>query len=449
MRGFFNFIFSKIFLCLLFIAVYIAGIILLCLCLPAFLSLGAAALSAFIFTAAAAVKAASGGYPAEFRCAWLLAIAALPVIGAAAYFITLYKPRPCENTLEYGGTTGCTECAYFDDGGDFFAAVCRAADGARKKIYLQFYIISGGEVFSSLCAKLEGALARGVDVRIMTDALGSALHMPKRQLKQLKKMGARVKIFNRLVPPPLSRLNFRDHRKIAVFDGDIAFSGGMNLADEYAGITAPHGHWKDSAFMVRGNAAAFFEALFLSAWSGCSALALPPPAEGESPFTPVFDCPPAQSGGASRALVRAISCAKERVWALTPYLCPDERVFSALVGAAERGVEVAIIVPAVPDKKSAYAVTCDCAARLEERGVEVYAYTPGFMHAKAVICDGECFLGSYNLDCRSLWLNYECGAFFSGDIARAAAEDFEKCRALSAPHAGRKRKAARLLSPLA
>ena len=140
---------------------------------------------------------------------------------------------------------------------------------------------------------------------------------------------------------------------------------------------------------------------------------------------------------------------RARVWIFTPYLCPDERIFAALCDAAARGVDVKILVPAVPDKKSAYAITLDCTARLVRRGVKVYAYTPGFMHAKAVICDGGCFLGSYNLDCRSLWLNYECGARFKDGITDDVARDFEGCLALSAPIEGRKRRLARLLSPLA
>lgn len=448
MRGFFKFIFSKLFVCILLIAAYVCAIIFICMLLPAILSLGAAVLGAFALAAAAAIKAAAGDYPAEFRCAWLLVIAALPVLGAAAYFITIYRPRPPEATVCCGGATGYRSCRYFSDGAQFFEALFEAAENASKRIYIEFYILAGGKIFDRLCAVLERALARGVEVKIMTDALGSALRLPKRQLKRLKRLGAAIKIFNRLVPPPLSRLNFRDHRKIAAIDGTVALCGGMNIADEYANLTRPHGQWKDSAFLVTGGAALFFEELFLAAWRG-GAPAPQPPVSGENEMLPVYDSPPAVRGRASALLCREIARANRRIWIFTPYLCPDERVLAALGDAVCRGVDVKILLPAMPDKRSAYAITRDCAARLEARGADIYAYTPGFMHAKAVICDGKCFLGSYNLDCRSLWLNHECGALFAGEMAEAAARDFEACLALSERFTGRRQKLARLFSPLA
>lgn len=449
MRGFFKFIFSKLFVCILLIAAYVCGIIFICMLLPAVLSLGAAVIGAFILTAVAAVKAAAGDYPAEFRCAWLLTIAALPVLGAAAYFITMYRPRPAENTHCRNGLTGYRSCRYFGDGPQFFDALCEAADGATKRIYIEFYILAEGKTFDRLCAVLERALARGVEVKVMTDALGSALRLPKRQLKKLKMQGAEIKIFNRLVPPPLSRLNFRDHRKIAAIDGEVALCGGMNIADEYANLTRPHGQWKDCAFMVTGGAALFFEGLFLAAWRGGDVPAPRPPAKGERAMLPVFDSPPASRGRASELLCREIARADRRVWIFTPYLCPDERIFAAIADAACRGVDVKILLPAIPDKKSAYAITRDCAARLKARGADIYAYTPGFIHAKAVICDGRCLLGSYNLDCRSLWLNHECGALFTGEMVESAARDFEACLALSERFNARRQKLAKLFSPLA
>ena len=434
---------------MLLIAAYIGGIIFLCLILPAVFSLGAAVAGAFLLAAAAALKAALGNYPAEFRCGWLLVIAALPVLGAAAFFITLYRPGKCKRTVYRGGAAVCASFSYFADGSAFFDALNDAVAGAGSKVYLEFYIVAKGAVCDRLCAALEGALRRGVEVKIMTDALGSALRLPKRQLKRLKKLGADIKIFNRLVPPPLSRLNFRDHRKIAVIDGKVAFSGGMNIADEYANLTRPHGHWKDSAFAVTGQAARFFEELFMAAWRGGGRMDELPPEQDGIAMAPVFDDPPLDCGRASALLCREIARANGRVWIFTPYLCPDERFFAAIADAAERGVDVKILLPAVPDKRTAYAITGDCAARLAARGAHLYAYTPGFMHAKAVICDDGCFLGSYNLDCRSLWLNRECGAYFRGQPAEEVARDFEACLALSQPFEGRKRKLARLFSPLA
>lgn len=513
MRGFFNFIFSKLFLCLLIIAAYVAGFVILCLIAPAILSIGAAAAGALALTVFAALSACLSPRPAEFRALWLTAVAALPLFGPALYFAASIKRRgrTAAQLPAYSG-----KMRYFEEGEEFFAALRAAIDGAQREVLIEFYIIAAGSVFDELSSSLGEALRRGVEVRIITDGLGSALRLPKRQLKRLKELGAEVKIFNRLVPPPLSRLNTRDHRKIAAIDGNVAFFGGMNIADEYAARTRPYGHWKDSAFMLEGEGAIYFKELFYSMWRGRDYAptrrraaeadgelrsfsahaddkkALPPqygatkggsplkganfsplsddgsaenknklppqyaadnaiflPSESGEAIMPVHDSPFEGSGRASRALCREIFRANERVWIFTPYLCPDERIFEALCDAAERGVDVKIIVPKVPDKRSAYAVTADFAARLCMRGVKVYAYTPGFMHAKAALCDGVCFAGSYNLDCRSMWLNCECGAFFSGGAAGAVARDFEGCLALSAPFKGKLSRAARLLYPLA
>lgn len=450
MRGFFGFIFSRLFLCIAIIAAYVTGIVFLCLYLPTLVSVGAAAAGAFALSASAALKAASGSYPAEYRCSWLFFIAAFPVVGAAVFFASISRRTPPWGHLTVRGTA-CGNCRYFSDGSRFFEELYSAVDGAQKSIYLEFYIIAEGEIFEGLIKRLRLAIRRGVEVKIMTDGLGSALRLPSKKLRKLRKEGAQFKIFNGLIPPPLSRLNFRDHRKIAVIDGRIAFSGGINIADEYADITRPHGKWKDCAFAVDGSAATFFNELFLSCWEGDRECDLPRCVGDE--IVPVYDCPPRHIGCGSATLLRAIYSANRRVWAFTPYLCLDERLFAAFESAAKRGADVKIIIPAIPDKKATYMLTCDCAARLAERGAEVYVYTPGFMHAKAVICDDGCFLGSYNLDFRSLWLNSECGAYFSGGPTQEVAADFIQCLRLSSPfRASRKRwvfKAFRLFGPLA
>lgn len=450
MRGFFSFVFSRLFISFLLLAAYIAGIILLCIYLPSVLSVGAAAAGTFILSSAAALRAMSSRHPAEYRCGRLFLIAALPLVGAALYFASALRKNPDWGHLEVSGEAR-GNCRYYPDGSEFFDDLFAAVEGAKESVYLEFYIFSDGQVFGRLYTLLTDALKRGVEVKIIADALGCALRLPKKKFRALRRAGAGIKIFNGLFPPPISRLNYRDHKKIAVIDGVIAFSGGINIADEYADITRPHGKWKDCAFRTDGSAAMFFNELFLSCWEGDRECVLPPSA-GDI-IIPACDCPPEHTGRGSAAIARAIYAAERRVWAFTPYLCLDERLFAAFEDAVRRGADVKIIIPAVPDKKAAYALTCDCAARLKERGADIYVYTPGFMHAKAVICDDDCFLGSYNLDFRSMWLNSECGALFKGGITRDVAADFTECLRLSSPFDVKPKrwaaKAFRLFGPLA
>lgn len=457
MRGFFNFVFSRLFLCLLVIAAYLAAIIFLCFYIPTLLSFGAAVAGVYLLSATVAIVLLMRDSPPEFKCAWLCFIAAVPVLGAVTYVVCHYKVKPCERTLRLVGgglppKISFDECVYLDNGGDYFERLFAAIDGARQYVHLEYYILADGEIFSRLYAVLLRAAERGVEIKIIADGLGSALRLPRKKLKRLCSAGAQFKIFHRLFPLPLARLNFRDHRKIAVIDGKTAFSGGINIADEYAGITSPHGYWKDTGFVVTGDAAEFFEQLFLSVWSGCRTAAVPE-GSGDRCLTPVYDAPPSQSGLYEELVLDGIRRADKRVWAFTPYLCPDERIKRALAFAARRGVDVKIIIPHVPDKRLPFAMSRAFARELQTEGVQVYEYTPGFMHAKCVICDGSCMLGSYNLDFRSMQINYECGIVAEGSLTDDVAADFDGCLALSSPVEARPKKwtvaLLKLFAPLA
>lgn len=437
MRGFFRFLFSRLFVCLLLIAAYLAAIVVICIYIPTFLSLGAAAAGLYILSAAVAVVLINRDMPPEFKCAWLCFIAAVPVVGAVTFVVCQYKIKPCERTLSFERCAlppriGYDDFIYYDSGAPYFEALFSAIGGAKEYIYLEYYIVAEGKIFSRLYGVLADALRRGVQVRLICDGLGSALRLPRKKLKALCRAGLQLRVFHKLFPLPLARLNFRDHRKIAVVDGHTAFSGGLNIADEYAGITSPHGHWKDTGFCVTGDAAQFFADLFLSVWSGCRTVPRPK-TDGQRCLLPVYDSPPARAGLCEDAVVHAFARAEARIWIFTPYLCPDERIKRALVYAAKRGADVKIIIPHVPDKKLTFTLSRAYARELAEGGVNVYEYTPGFMHAKCVLCDGQCFLGSYNLDYRSMQINYECGVVLDGQAAEQVAADFSACLALSAP----------------
>lgn len=450
MRGFFSVIFSRLTLSLLLIAAYLSAIIFLCFYIPSLLSFGAAAVGVYLLSAVVSLSLLNNDEPPEYKCAWLCFIAAVPVVGAVMRVVFTHRRQPDKKTLHFKGNylppaVPYADFCYFSDGAQYFERLFYEIDRAKSKVYLEYFIIGEGEIYSRLHACLVRALERGVEVKIIADGMGSALRLPRKKLKKLKALGAKCIVFHRISPLPISRLNFRDHRKIAAIDGRIAFSGGVNVADEYAGITAPHGYWKDTGFCVEGNAAKIFEELFLSIWSGSRQLyssgeerdsllqggkTYADCAQRVQYMTPVYDSPPAQSGLCEDLICSAIYSARARVWAFTPYLCLDERLKRAFCFAAQSGVDVKIIIPHVPDKKLTFALTKIYATELLPSGVGIYEYTPGFMHAKCLICDEKCLLGSYNLDFRSMSLNYECGGLFEGEITQSVVADFLSCLAL-------------------
>lgn len=412
------------------------------------MTLTAAVVGSYLLSFVTALSLINRNIPPEFKCAWLAFIAAVPVIGAVFYVVTIYKAKKCERTLRYDGCAlpppvSYERAVYLKDGAAYFDLLFREIAAAEKYVYLEYYIVARGEILERLIALLKAAHARGAEIKLIADGLGSALRLPRRKLKELQRAGAEIRIFHRLFPLPVSRLNFRDHRKIAVIDGKTALIGGINIADEYANLREVHGYWKDSGAAVYGQAATVYRDLFLSVWEGCKT-AVPPRADGGATLCPVYDAPPVLKGFCEDAYCAAIHRATERVYAFTPYLCLGEKIRSALVYAVRRGVDVKIVIPHVPDKKLTFELTKSFAEGLAAAGAGIYEYTPGFMHAKLLLCDDEVFLGSYNLDFRSMQLNYECGAKFDGEIAQAAAADFRECLALSIPFEPDRRRLRRL-----
>lgn len=455
---FIKFVFSRFFICITVIAALIAAIIFLCIYIHSLLPAAAALAVSYLFSLIAALHLLIGDSPSEFKCVWLIAIVALPVSGAVLYcLMCLSRPRmTCgESALT---ASSCTAYEYFTDGATFLDRLTAHISTAKKQVLLEFYIISKGHIWGAMFRELKNALARGVEVKIIYDGLGSALRTPKKDFKTLIKAGAQIKVFNRLLPLPVSRLNFRDHRKIAVIDNDAVFLGGVNVADEYANLTAPHGYWKDGGVMFFGNIAGVYSRIFLSAFGGENPErhANMPQLTGKYTLYSVADEPDRTGSACEDMLAAAIYSARERVYVFTPYLCTGDKLHDALVFAARRGADVKIIIPAIPDKKLTYAITRTYCERLAAEGVQVFIYTPGFMHFKGVVCDGAALVGSYNLDFRSMRLNYECGVFGGEELAADIARDFADCLALSQPFEPKKRHAAgrmarsllRLFAPL-
>ncbi len=439
-------VFTLNFLYIVLIAAQVAAIIFLCLYVPAIIPLAAAYAGTFLLSGitAAILLTKSGG--SEAKCAWFLPIAAIPVAGAVIYLIatsgrkkygtlkinagSLSPESSCANSACGTCEAGYDFALYFKDGATFFERLFFEMERAKTSIYVEFFIVSGGHIFDRFIEAVKKARANGACVKMLIDGVGSAFKLKRKDLKLLKEAGAEVKVFRRITPFPRSRLNFRDHRKIVAIDGKAAFTGGVNLADEYANIASPYGSWKDSGVAVFGTAAKVFEGMFLAMWQGSYSMDL---AGGGEKLCLPYCGNPSLEGYCEDAYVRFISSADKRIYVMTPYFCVTEKLAGALGFAARRGVDVKVILPHIPDKRYAFELSKACAHTLEDSGIKFYEYTPGFMHAKALICDGAVFLGSYNMDFRSMRQNFECGVMFKGEVCDEAEADFLECLALSRP----------------
>ncbi|WP_317380814.1 phospholipase D-like domain-containing protein, partial [uncultured Intestinimonas sp.] len=262
-----------------------------------------------------------------------------------------------------------------------------------------------------------------------------------------KRTGIRCCVFNPFVPILSLRLNNRDHRKILVIDGKVAFTGGINLADEYINQKVRFGHWKDSAILVRGEAAWSMTVMFLSLWDDIRRT----PAEDYDRFRPHWETPPTGVGfvqpytdspldgeavGQS-VYLNLINRARRYVYITTPYLIVDDSMNTALCIAAKSGVDVRIMTPHIPDKKMVFEVTRAHYGPLLEAGVKIYEYTPGFVHAKNFAVDDKFgTVGTVNVDYRSLFLHFENGVWLCGAPAvRDIRDDFlstlEQCQPIT------------------
>ncbi len=317
-----------------------------------------------------------------------------------------------------------TESRYFGDGKEMLSAMLSDMRRAKKFIFLEYFIIEEGIMWDAILKVLRERVAEGVDVRVIYDDLGCLLTLPVGYQKILRSYGIKCEIFNRFHPLLTTLQNNRDHRKIAVIDGKIAYTGGINLADEYINEKLRFGHWRDCAVRVQGAAAESFTAMFLQTWHLLSRTREPlldlitdrdstTPSDGwVQPFT---DSPMDKIHVGERIYNHAISRAQKSLYITTPYMTLGEEMIAALKWCAQSGVDVRIFTPGIPDKKVVFFTTRSYYRELLAAGVKIYEYTPGFVHAKIVVSDDDfCMIGSTNMDFRSLYLNYECGACFYG-----------------------------------
>jgi cardiolipin synthase len=341
-----------------------------------------------------------------------------------------------------------TSTRYFRVGEELYASLMEELKKAEHYIFMEYFIIDDGEMWQAILNILEEKAQMGLDVRLIYDDFGCASTMPKEFQLSLQRRQIRCEVFNPLVPIPSVMLNNRDHRKITVIDGYVAFTGGSNLADEYINRKERFGYWKDTGVMLKGEAVRSFTVMFLQMWSVLAQEKIDysryqPHVWHEGPFEddgfvqPYGDTPLDHETVGEYVYLNIINRAKDYVYIFTPYLITDNEVITALCLAAKSGVDVRIVTPGIPDKKLVFLLTQSYYDPLIAAGVKIFEYKPGFLHAKSFVSDDRiAAVGTINLDYRSLYLHFECGVWmYESEAVLQIKEDamkiFQECREIT------------------
>lgn len=420
-----------------------------------------------------------------YKILWLLVILTVPVAGALLYLLfgnrrtarPLRKrlrrvqeagqpaPLPCGGTPFEGEKrmeqtvrwlehkTGyplmrAEDVRYYPLGDAMYPDMLTDLRAAKKTIYLEYFIIEPGEMWQSIVDILAQKVREGLDVRVMYDDLGSISTFNFSNALALEKLGIRCVTFNPLLALK-GTANYRDHRKMLIVDDAVAYSGGVNLADRYINREHPYGHWKDTGFRLTGAPVRSFTHMFLTFWNAFSLqkeepMPMPPAAAAAEPAAQdgwvlsYYDSPLNSEATSNRLYIDLLSQTTDYAWFFTPYLMLGDDLLDAMLAAAQRGVDVRIIMPGIPDKKLIFRMSRSFYQVLLTGGVKIYEYTPGFVHAKSLVCDDRAAtVGTVNLDYRSLFLHFENNSlFYRGSIVARVKEDFlatqSQCRAVEA-----------------
>lgn len=346
-----------------------------------------------------------------------------------------------------------TRVSFLSPGEAKFERLKAELNRAEHYIFLEYFIIEEGLMWDSVLNILCEKVRQGVDVRLLYDGMGCLTTLPNQYWKIMEAQGIKCREFNPFVPVLSTILNNRDHRKIAVIDGHTAFTGGINLADEYINEVERFGHWKDASIVLTGEAVWSFTLMFLQMWNlgrDCRedfeqyrpGRYHPEPFESDGFVLPYSDSPLDEVTIGENVYLNLIAKAKDYLYIQTPYFIVDNEIMTALALAAKSGVDVRIMTPHHPDKWYVHTVTRAYYKDLIEDGVKVYEYTPGFIHSKTVVIDDEyATVGTINFDYRSLYLHFECGAWmfrsgavmevkqdFLGTLPKCSRVTLEECR---------------------
>ena len=408
---------------------------------------------------------------AAYKMPWVMLIMAFPIMGLSLYAMMdafgdlgsigkrLHETRriirqELKSDISADGMSrylqdhiGCpvyqnTAVKYYPEASGAFEALKEDLEKAESFIFMEYFIVSGDSAFQEVCDILARKARQGVDVRFMYDDVGSIGTANMIFAKRLADAGIRCMVFNPAVPLLNLFMNHRDHRKITVIDGKVGFTGGFNLSDEYFGRKITYGRWKDTGLRLEGQAVKSLTAAFLEMWDACTRtkedvhryLSVDHRVSGDCLVQPYEDDPLGKERVAENVYLSLINAAQKTLYVITPYLIITDDMTRALGFAAKRGVDVRIITPGIPDKKTVYALTRSYYAGLASQGVRIFEYSPGFCHAKQMICDGKiASIGTSNLDYRSLYLHFENDVLIQGgraveDMARDFEELFPQCQ---------------------
>lgn len=360
---------------------------------------------------------------------------------------------------------GC-KMKYYPIGEAKFADMIEQLKRAEHFIFMEYFIVAKSYMWNTILEILKEKAAQGVEVRMMYDGMCSLALLPYGYYKDLEKMGIQSIPFSQIRPVLSTYQNNRDHRKILIIDGKTVFTGGINLADEYINRIDRFGHWKDTAVMIQGEAVKSFTLLFLKMWHVAKGKDSIPQEEIRKYTVEVWENTQADemrtdmesmrntdmqnmqdkklhAGGyvipygddpygderiGKQVYIDILNRARKYVHIMTPYLILDDEMITALRYCAKRGVETVIIMPHIPDKIYAYLLARTYYKQLLKYGVKIYEYTPGFVHAKVFVSDDiRGCVGTINLDFRSLYLHFECGAYmYSNDVLHDVEQDFKE-----------------------
>ena len=379
-----------------------------------------------------------------------------PQMAGLAHYVSEYGHFPV-----YQNSTA----VFYPSGEAQFDEMKRELWAARHFIFLEYFIIQDGIFWGTILDILKSKVLQGVEVRVMYDGTCMLNLLPYHYPRELEKCGIHCHVFAPIRPALSTHQNNRDHRKILVIDGHTAFTGGINLADEYINKTKRFGYWKDTACMVRGEAVQSFTMMFLHMWNLSRgrqeaedrdyARYAQVPLEMIRPYPgfvlPYGDGPAQTELTAENIYIYMLQSAERYVHMMTPYLVIDNEVKQAMIFAAKRGIDVKMILPHIPDKKAVFALTRSYYRELTEAGVGIYEFTPGFVHAKEFVSDDtKAVVGSINLDYRSLYLHYECGClFYQMPVVADIEQDFEqtlrKCERVTPAWLSRQNKGEKLI----
>lgn len=319
-------------------------------------------------------------------------------------------------------------------GDEKFAGLTESISKAQTYIHLEYYIIRNDSLGQEIVQLLARKAREGVEVKVLYDGMG-CLKLPKNFFAPLLEAGGKTAVFfPPFIPAVNVRVNYRNHRKICIVDGQEAFVGGYNIGNEYRGLSPKFGHWQDLHLKLRGSAVDSLEFRFHLDWRFAAKEDLPlsdlyfpnKNPQGETALQIVTSGPDSQWHTIRNAYLKMVNTARDHIYLETPYFVPDESLLTALKIAGLSGVDVRLIIPSKPDHPFVYWASLSYIGELLETGVRCYTYTKGFMHSKMITADGfMSTVGSANLDIRSFQINFEVNAFvYSETIARRLEEIF-------------------------